>query len=165
MFRTVTECCEEFTEKAIFLKSQFMCCVFIQKWATNTIRIANVHQPLRFSRSMRWILNVEFGQQVWLNAIWLISLVMREVILWTVISHFQTALYNDLDKLQKFIESGQTNKADATGYTALHYAARNGHLTACEQLLNAGAEVNACTRSGGVTPLIRAALMGNIEYF
>lgn len=58
---------------------------------------------------------------------------------------------------------------DATGYTALHYAARSGHLIACEQLLNAGADVDACTRSGGVTPLIRAAMMGrffsNIEPF
>lgn len=51
------------------------------------------------------------------------------------------------------------------GYTALQYAARNGHFKACEQLLSAGANVNACTRSGGVTPLIRAALMGNFEYF
>lgn len=65
-----------------------------------------------------------------------------------------------MEKLDKHIMSGQTNKIDSTGYTALHYAARSGHLTACEKLLNAGADVNACTRSGGVTPLIRAALMG-----
>lgn len=71
------------------------------------------------------------------------------------------ALYNDLEKLEKFIKSGDTNKVDLTGYTALHYASRNGHLIACEKLLNAGADVNACTRSGGVTPIIRAALMGN----
>lgn len=74
---------------------------------------------------------------------------------------WSAALYNDLEKLEKFIASGQTNNVDATGYTALHYSARNGHLTACENLLNAGANVNACTRSGGVTPLIRAALMGH----
>lgn len=70
------------------------------------------------------------------------------------------ALYNDLEKLDKHIASGQTNNSDSTGYTALHYAARSGHLTACKKLLDAGADVNACTRSGGVTPLIRAALMG-----
>lgn len=72
-----------------------------------------------------------------------------------------SALYNDLDKLEKCIKSGDTDKVDLTGYTALHYAARNGHLIACEKLLSGGANVNACTRSGGVTPLIRAALMGN----
>lgn len=71
------------------------------------------------------------------------------------------ALYNDLDKLDKLIALGHTNKQDSTGYTALHYASRSGHMTACEKLLNDGADVNACTRSGGVTPLIRAALMGN----
>lgn len=84
-----------------------------------------------------------------------------------LISHFfhssSKALYNDLDKLDKFIRSGEANKVDSTGYTALHYAARNGHLAACEKLLNAGSEVNACTRSGGVTPLIRAALMGKLR--
>lgn len=73
----------------------------------------------------------------------------------------QIALYNDLEKLDKHILSGQTKKVDSTGYTALHYAARSGHLKVCERLLDAGADVNACTRSGGVTPLIRAALMGN----
>lgn len=78
---------------------------------------------------------------------------------------FISALYNDLEKLDKFIRSGETNNVDSNGYTALHYASRNGHLTACELLLKAGAEVNACTRSGGVTPLIRAALMGNFSLY
>lgn len=78
-------------------------------------------------------------------------------------SLFSIALDNDLMKLDKFIASGQTDKQDAAGYTALHYAARTGHLTACEKLLFAGADVNACTRSGGVTPLSRAALMGKLN--
>lgn len=68
-----------------------------------------------------------------------------------------------MEKLDKHILYGQSNNVDSTGYTALHYAARSGHLKACERLLNAGADVNACTRSGGVTPLIRAALMGNFK--
>lgn len=72
-----------------------------------------------------------------------------------------TALYNDLNKLEKLIALGHTTKVDSTGYTALHYAARSGHLVACATLLNAGADVNAFTRSGGVTSLIRAAFMGN----
>lgn len=62
--------------------------------------------------------------------------------------------------MDKHIRSGHTNQLDSSGYAALHYAARNGHLTVCERLVNAGADVNVCTRSGGVTPLIRAALMG-----
>lgn len=74
---------------------------------------------------------------------------------------WNAALYNDLEKLDKFIASGQTNLVDKAGYTSLHYAARNGHLRACEKLLDAHADVNACTRNGGSSPLIRASLMGN----
>lgn len=76
---------------------------------------------------------------------------------------WNAALYNDLEKLDKSIALGQTNTVDAAGYTALHYAARNGHVKACEKLLDARADVNACTRSGGVSPLIRASIMGNFD--
>lgn len=75
------------------------------------------------------------------------------------------ALYNDMDRLKKFIDARQTNKTDSSGYTALHYAARKGHLDVCNALIDAGADVNACTRSGNVTPLIRAAMMGKLNYF
>lgn len=78
-----------------------------------------------------------------------------------LVDPFETALYNDVEKLTKFIGSGHTNDVDATGYTALHYASRSGHLIICEQLLRAGANVNASTRSGDVSSLHRAALMGN----
>ncbi|XP_031635304.1 ankyrin repeat domain-containing protein 39 [Contarinia nasturtii] len=74
---------------------------------------------------------------------------------------WSAALYNDLKKLDKYIAEGHTNNFDTTGYTAIHYAARSGHLTVCHKLLNAGAFVNSCTRSGNVTPLQRAALMGH----
>lgn len=74
---------------------------------------------------------------------------------------WSAALYNDTEKLKKFIDSGQTNAVDATGYTALHYSSRNGHLNICEQLVRAGANVNAGTRSGDVRPLCRAAMMGH----
>lgn len=70
------------------------------------------------------------------------------------------ALYNDMDRLKKFINAGQTNKPDSSGYTALHYAARKGHLNVCNELLRARADVNARTKSGNVTPLMRAAMMG-----
>lgn len=71
-----------------------------------------------------------------------------------------SALYNDLSRLKMCIDSGQVNKIDSMGYTALHYAARSGHLNVCDMLIQAKADVNACTRSGNVTPLIRAAMMG-----
>lgn len=57
---------------------------------------------------------------------------------------------------------GQQNATDKMGYTALHYAARNGHYQACELLLNAGADVNAVTATGGVTSLMRAAMTSKI---
>lgn len=44
-----------------------------------------------------------------------------------------------------------------------HYAARNGHIDVCKVLLDHGASVNACTRSGCVTPLQRAAYGGKTE--
>lgn len=73
-----------------------------------------------------------------------------------------TALYNDLDQLNQFIERGQQNAIDKMGYTPLHYASRNGHYNACELLLNARANVNATTKSGAVTPLMRASMMGKV---
>lgn len=52
---------------------------------------------------------------------------------------------------------------DSAGYTALHYATRNGHLRVCEILLEHGANVNSCTRSMKTTPLHRAAWMCHVE--
>lgn len=77
-----------------------------------------------------------------------------------LLSSPKLALYNQLNELHRFIGLGQQNASDKMGYTPLHYAARNGHLDACEILLNAGANVNATTTSGGVTSLMRAATMG-----
>lgn len=67
-------------------------------------------------------------------------------------------------RLKKFIAAGDTNKLDASGYTALHYAARNGLFDVCDELIHAKANVDACTRSGNVTPLMRAALMGKFTH-
>lgn len=77
-----------------------------------------------------------------------------------LMSH-KTALYNQMKELKRFIGLGQQNATDKMGYTPLHYAARNGHLDACEILLSADANLNAVTSSGGVTSLMRAAAMGN----
>ena len=49
---------------------------------------------------------------------------------------------------------------DGSGYTALHYAARAGHVEIVALLLRAGAAPNATTCSGGASPLHRAAYMG-----
>lgn len=115
--------------------------------------IATVGQPLLFNRWMNWILTVAFGLPV-----------MRFHIPFMIFSIFdsspKTALYNQLNDLNRFIGLGQHNAADKMGYTPLHYATRNGHLEACKMLLGAGAHVNAATTSGRVTSLMRASTMG-----
>ena len=50
--------------------------------------------------------------------------------------------------------------AGRTGYTPLHYAARNGSTACVSLLLRAGAPVKART-TGGATPLMRAAVAGH----
>ena len=47
-----------------------------------------------------------------------------------------------------------------SGYTPLHYAAREGHAECVRALLASGANANARTRAGGATPLHRAAFTG-----
>ncbi|NXS93042.1 ANR39 protein, partial [Jacana jacana] len=63
-----------------------------------------------------------------------------------------------LELLQRRREPSQT---DAAGYTALHYASRNGHLGVCRLLLRWGACCDARTR-GGATPLHRASYCGHL---
>lgn len=48
---------------------------------------------------------------------------------------------------------------DNSGYTALHYAACNGHVDVCKMLIQVGANVDAQTR-GLATPLHKAAAAG-----
>ncbi|CAH2243411.1 ankyrin repeat domain-containing protein 39-like isoform X1 [Pararge aegeria] len=52
------------------------------------------------------------------------------------------------------------NSQDNSGYTALHYAARNGHVDICSILLKNGAYINTQTRCGKATPLHKAAAAG-----
>src|SRR3984957_17121012 len=53
------------------------------------------------------------------------------------------------------------NKAQGDGMTALHWAASNDDLEMVQLLLNAGANVQAQTRLGAVTPLFMACKSGN----
>lgn len=69
---------------------------------------------------------------------------------------------NELDRVEGFIRAGKVNAKDNFGYTALHYAARSGHIDICRRLLSGGAEVDGQTKSGGVTPLQRAAMRGRL---
>ena len=52
---------------------------------------------------------------------------------------------------------------ERTGYTPLHYAARNGHAECVALLLRSGASVLARTAAGRATPLHRAAYAGRAE--
>ena len=66
------------------------------------------------------------------------------------------------EQVERLLSSGTKPSAcDAVGYTALHYAARNGHLGIVDLLLEAGADVNAAACS--FTPLLRAAFMGHAD--
>ena len=58
--------------------------------------------------------------------------------------------------------NGQVQSADGSGYTALHYAARNGHAECAALLLRHRAQPDATTR-GGATSLHRAAFGGHAK--
>lgn len=70
------------------------------------------------------------------------------------------AIDNDEAKVRALIARGHLGDRDNAGYTALHYAARAGHLGVCGILLEAGIGVDVRTHAGGVTALHRAAMMG-----
>lgn len=59
-------------------------------------------------------------------------------------------------------EHPETDKRDALGRTALHYAARLGHLEIVEDLITAGAAADLAD-ADGYTPLFRAAEFGYAE--
>ncbi|XP_061449103.1 ankyrin repeat domain-containing protein 39 isoform X2 [Rhineura floridana] len=73
------------------------------------------------------------------------------------------ALNGDLERVKKKVLShSNPSDPDPFGYTALHYASRNGHYDVCHFLLESGANCNAQTH-GGATPLHRAAYCGHRE--
>ncbi|KAK3776791.1 hypothetical protein RRG08_024568 [Elysia crispata] len=80
---------------------------------------------------------------------------------------WSAALAGDIEDLSNKLRSSRdaeaVNKTDKSGYTALHYASRGGHLDVCELLISHGANVNSQTQSSQATPLHRAAYMGRTE--
>ncbi|XP_046552784.1 ankyrin repeat domain-containing protein 39-like [Haliotis rubra] len=77
---------------------------------------------------------------------------------------WSAALNGDLTDVKRQLEKDiDADKTDKSGYTALHYASRNGHLDVVRTLVDAGAHVDVTTRSGHATPLHRAAYMGHTD--
>ncbi|XP_062995292.1 ankyrin repeat domain-containing protein 39 [Elgaria multicarinata webbii] len=73
------------------------------------------------------------------------------------------ALNGDLERVKRqILNHGKPSEPDPFGYTALHYASRNGHHAVCRFLLESGAACNARTH-GGATPLHRAAYCGHMD--
>lgn len=75
---------------------------------------------------------------------------------------WSAAMSNEIDRLEALITKGHLYDRDSCGYTALHYAARSGHVEACHLLLARGLGVDDVT-NGGVTALHRAAMMGHYK--
>lgn len=75
---------------------------------------------------------------------------------------WSAAQYGELSKVKKLVDCGknEVDQRDRAGYTALHYAARNGHLEVCEYLVMNGAQIDAVTKAGRATALHRACSAG-----
>lgn len=82
-------------------------------------------------------------------------------------SIFGCAVVGDLTRLKQIVakRDGNTrclNDQDRSGFTCLHYAARNSHVDICKYLLaQAHVNVNLKTNSCQSTPLHRAAYVGS----
>lgn len=76
---------------------------------------------------------------------------------------WSAALNGDLGRVKHFIQKAtDPSQPDSAGYTALHYASRNGHYDVCQFLLENGAKCDART-NGGATALHRASYCGHTE--
>lgn len=78
---------------------------------------------------------------------------------------WSAAQHGEIDRIERLLRKGvPVDARDNSGYTALHYAARNGHLPVCKLLVRNRADVNAVTKAGGATALHRAATAGIKAY-
>lgn len=77
---------------------------------------------------------------------------------------WSAALDGDLGRVRKLLVEKRVDPSqpDLAGYTALHYASRNGHGAVCQFLLQSGARCNAQTH-GGATALHRASYCGHVD--
>ncbi|XP_038240706.1 ankyrin repeat domain-containing protein 39 [Dermochelys coriacea] len=77
---------------------------------------------------------------------------------------WSAALDGDLGRVRKLLVGKRVDPSqpDLAGYTALHYASRNGHGAVCQFLLQSGARCNAQTH-GGATALHRASYCGHVD--
>nr|KAF6428912.1 ankyrin repeat domain 39 [Molossus molossus] len=76
---------------------------------------------------------------------------------------WSAALNGDLGRVKSLIQKAvDPSQPDLAGYTALHYASRNGHYAVCQFLLESGANCDAQTH-GGATALHRASYCGHTE--
>ncbi|XP_043774633.1 ankyrin repeat domain-containing protein 39 [Cervus elaphus] len=76
---------------------------------------------------------------------------------------WSAALNGDLGRVKCLIQkAADPSQPDSAGYTALHYASRNGHYAVCQFLLESGAKCDAQTH-GGATALHRASYCGHTD--
>jgi ankyrin repeat protein len=72
------------------------------------------------------------------------------------------AMREDVSEVRQLLQGGaDVNAAQGDGMTALHWAARHGHVELAEMLVYAGAHVDATTRLGPYTPVMIAAEGGH----
>ncbi|OXU28402.1 hypothetical protein TSAR_003143 [Trichomalopsis sarcophagae] len=138
-----------------------------QVWSQVIIRMMMVHaaianletQPDRLYPS--WTLSAVYGMQVSsiIKAAW-----PQKTFKYIDLLISKVKQNNDLDRVKSLLNKGTSpDVEDAAEYTALHYAARNGHDKVCKELLYRGANVNAVTRSGKATALHRAATQKHVH--